>query len=134
MSALREASEPDASSGGLGGDLTAAAHRQLDIREQRIDCGLIRQSRGALDALTREERRKQLDEVDHVALECRVATKADPGRAAWKEPTSVNDDEIFFAIRRHRRDDSDAEPHADVGLDDVRVARGEHDLRMQSLR
>jgi hypothetical protein len=79
-------------------------------------------------------RREQLDEVDHVALERRVATEADPGRAARKQPASVDDDEVVLAVRGHGSDDADAEPHAYVGLDDVGIARREHDLRIQPLR
>src|SRR5215472_17273544 len=80
-------------------------------------------------------RREQADEIVDEAASINAWPQSETRRAGAEQVTRVDLLELLVAIRvvRHLRDDADSETDLDIGLDHVRVERGQHHVRREPL-
>ena len=76
-----------------------------------------------------------MDEVHHVASQHAVAGEPEPGGDPREQPLGVDGLEIvlILALVGHGGDDADTHSHAHIGLENIGIARGEHDAGFELL-
>ena len=79
--------------------------------------------------------REQLHEFEHIAPQHNVFAESDPRCTAREQSFGIYRRQVLLIVAAfsHAGDDTHAEPHANIGFNDVRISCRKHDVGFEAL-